>query len=87
VICAWTPSSGISIIHFPPTDNILLTATGRNCQSGLQCRVLPRAAQGVILASPENPKDRTCPLSPRASDTFPASASLVTEIRSDQRVA
>jgi hypothetical protein len=74
-------------VRFPTTENVLLTATEHNCQSSLQCRVLPQTAQGVILASPENPKDRNCPLSPRVSDTLPASASLVTEIRSDQWVA
>ena len=79
--------AGISIIHFPPTASVLLTATERNCQSGLQCRVLPRAAEGVILASPENPKDRNCSLSPRASDTFPSPAYLVAEICSGLRLA
>jgi len=31
-----------------PTDNIHLTASACNCQSGLQCKVLPRAARAAI---------------------------------------
>lgn len=48
-------STGIFIIYCPPTDNKLLTATEPNCQSGLQCRVLPRAAQGVIRPKMPSP--------------------------------
>ena len=33
------------MIHFTPIGNILPNATERNCESGLHCRVLPRAAQ------------------------------------------
>lgn len=39
-----------------PTDNVHLTATECNCQSGLQRQVLPRATEATIFASPENPK-------------------------------
>ncbi len=44
-----------------PTDNVHLTAADRNCQSGLQCKVLPRATEMAIGASRENPKGRNCP--------------------------
>jgi hypothetical protein len=41
----------ISILDFPPTDNIPLTAAKRNCQLGLQCKLLPRAPGGATPTS------------------------------------
>ena|SRR5208283_1051217 len=61
--------SGISIIHFPPTQKILLTAAQCNRESSLQCKVLSRAVPFVRLA--RTPKDATAPLSTRVSDTLP----------------
>jgi hypothetical protein len=45
-----------------PTGNIHLTAAERNCQSGLRCKVVPRATEGAIDACRENSKDGNCPL-------------------------
>jgi|GEM_PF-1555695 len=49
--------SGISIIHFPPTQKILLTAAQCNCESSLQCKVLSRATEGAIGGYRENAND------------------------------
>jgi hypothetical protein len=44
-----------------PINNVRLTATECNCQSGFQCEVLPWATEGAIFASLETPEDRNCP--------------------------
>jgi len=41
-------SAGISIIHFPPTQKILLAAAPCNCKSTLQCKVLSRASAASV---------------------------------------
>jgi hypothetical protein len=43
------------------TNNVHLTATECNCQSGFQCEVVPWATEGAFFASSENPDDRNCP--------------------------
>ena len=53
--------AGISNIHFPPTQKILLTAAQCHCESSLQCKVLSRATEGAIGASRENLKGRNRP--------------------------
>ena len=49
--------AGISIIHFPPTQKVLLTTAQCNYESSLQSKVLSRATEGAIRASRENPTD------------------------------
>jgi hypothetical protein len=64
--------SGISIIEFPPTDKINLTAAERNYQSGLQSWVLRQATERASFASRENLKAPNWP----SLERFPRHSSL-----------
>jgi hypothetical protein len=43
------------LLTFGPTDRIHLAAAERNCQSGLQCKVLPRATEGALVPLARTP--------------------------------
>jgi hypothetical protein len=76
----------ISFFDSRSAGNIHPTASEWKVQSSFRCGVLPRTTEGAIGASRENPKGRKCPSFDRASDTFPAPASLVTQTRSGRRL-
>jgi hypothetical protein len=85
--CRFIPAHEFPLSTSAPNDNIHVTAAERYCESGLQAKVLSRATEAAIGASRESPKDRTAPVSTRASGISLVPAYLSTETRSGRCVA
>jgi len=79
--------AGVSIIHFPPAEKILLAAAQCNCKSGFSVRCFHGPRMVPFLRLPRSPKTEAALLLTLACDTFPPRASLVAQTQSGRRLA